>query len=109
MPSCSPDCCLLRAVEIVKIFSEDGMGKVVEIPADMTARDLCQLLALSKTMTGGSGPRASTEQPSRFLFGRTMPNRVYQKLMAMDFSREMGRVIDNPVGSGAAMEEGRGG
>uniref|UniRef100_A0A668AIK8 Growth factor receptor bound protein 10 n=1 Tax=Myripristis murdjan TaxID=586833 RepID=A0A668AIK8_9TELE len=26
------------------IFSEDGMGKVVEIPADMTARDLCQLL-----------------------------------------------------------------
>uniref|UniRef100_A0A1A8M8H2 Growth factor receptor-bound protein 10 n=1 Tax=Nothobranchius pienaari TaxID=704102 RepID=A0A1A8M8H2_9TELE len=37
-------CCLLRAVEIVKIFSEDGIGKVVEIPADMTARDLCQLL-----------------------------------------------------------------
>uniref|UniRef100_A0A7N8X5M4 Growth factor receptor-bound protein 10b n=1 Tax=Mastacembelus armatus TaxID=205130 RepID=A0A7N8X5M4_9TELE len=29
---------------IVKIFSEDGIGKVVEIPADMTARDLCQLL-----------------------------------------------------------------
>ncbi|XP_007232099.1 growth factor receptor-bound protein 10 isoform X1 [Astyanax mexicanus] len=29
---------------IIKIFSEDGMGKVVEIPADMTARDLCQLL-----------------------------------------------------------------
>lgn len=28
----------------MKIFSEDGMGKVVEIPADMTARDLCQLL-----------------------------------------------------------------
>uniref|UniRef100_A0A8D0D180 Growth factor receptor bound protein 10 n=1 Tax=Sander lucioperca TaxID=283035 RepID=A0A8D0D180_SANLU len=26
------------------IFTEDGMGKVVEIPADMTARDLCQLL-----------------------------------------------------------------
>lgn len=31
-------------LQIVKIFSEDGMGKVVEIPADMTARDLCQLL-----------------------------------------------------------------
>uniref|UniRef100_A0A6Q2XAQ7 Growth factor receptor-bound protein 10b n=1 Tax=Esox lucius TaxID=8010 RepID=A0A6Q2XAQ7_ESOLU len=30
--------------QIIKIFSEDGMGKVVEIPADMTARDLCQLL-----------------------------------------------------------------
>lgn len=29
---------------IVKIFSEDGMCKVVEIPADMTARNLCQLL-----------------------------------------------------------------
>uniref|UniRef100_A0A3B3C7V7 Growth factor receptor bound protein 10 n=1 Tax=Oryzias melastigma TaxID=30732 RepID=A0A3B3C7V7_ORYME len=29
---------------IVKIFSEDGAGKVVEIPADMMARDLCQLL-----------------------------------------------------------------
>lgn len=28
----------------MKIFSEDGMCKVVEIPADMTARDLCQLL-----------------------------------------------------------------
>uniref|UniRef100_A0A8B9KH21 Growth factor receptor-bound protein 10b n=1 Tax=Astyanax mexicanus TaxID=7994 RepID=A0A8B9KH21_ASTMX len=31
-------------LQIIKIFSEDGMGKVVEIPADMTARDLCQLL-----------------------------------------------------------------
>ncbi|TNN79740.1 Growth factor receptor-bound protein 10 [Liparis tanakae] len=31
-------------IYIVKIFSEDGMCKVVEIPADMTARDLCQLL-----------------------------------------------------------------
>lgn len=32
------------SLQIVKIFSEDGMGKVVEIPSDMTARDLCQLL-----------------------------------------------------------------
>lgn len=31
-------------LQIVKIFGEDGMGKVVEIPSDMTARDLCQLL-----------------------------------------------------------------
>ncbi|XP_061807033.1 growth factor receptor-bound protein 10 isoform X5 [Nerophis lumbriciformis] len=31
-------------LQIVKIFTEDGMCKVVEIPADMTARDLCQLL-----------------------------------------------------------------
>ncbi|XP_049586547.1 growth factor receptor-bound protein 10 isoform X1 [Syngnathus scovelli] len=31
-------------IYIVKISTEDGMGKVVEIPADMTARDLCQLL-----------------------------------------------------------------
>uniref|UniRef100_A0A8C7XW33 Growth factor receptor bound protein 10 n=1 Tax=Oryzias sinensis TaxID=183150 RepID=A0A8C7XW33_9TELE len=31
-------------LQIVKIFSEDGVGKVVEIPADMMARDLCQLL-----------------------------------------------------------------
>uniref|UniRef100_A0A8C1CA00 Growth factor receptor-bound protein 10b n=2 Tax=Cyprinus carpio TaxID=7962 RepID=A0A8C1CA00_CYPCA len=30
--------------QIIKIFSEDGMGKVVEIPADMMARDLCQFL-----------------------------------------------------------------
>ncbi|XDV39783.1 hypothetical protein PO909_008972 [Leuciscus waleckii] len=44
MPSCSPDCCLLRPGEIIKIFNEDGMGKLVEIPADMTARDLCQFL-----------------------------------------------------------------
>ncbi|KAM6318359.1 growth factor receptor-bound protein 10 isoform 2-T2 [Aegotheles albertisi] len=28
----------------VKVFSEDGTSKVVEILADMTARDLCQLL-----------------------------------------------------------------
>ncbi|KAK5883884.1 growth factor receptor-bound protein 10-like isoform X2 [Gymnodraco acuticeps] len=44
MPSCSPDCCLFQAVEIVKVWSEDGAGKVVEIPADMTSRDVCQLL-----------------------------------------------------------------
>ncbi|XP_058503400.1 growth factor receptor-bound protein 10 isoform X2 [Solea solea] len=37
-------CELSTYPQIVKIFSEDGMGKVVEIPADMTARDLCQLL-----------------------------------------------------------------
>lgn len=30
--------------QIVKVFGEDGTRKVVEIPADMTARDLCQLL-----------------------------------------------------------------
>uniref|UniRef100_A0AAR2KGY9 Growth factor receptor-bound protein 10a n=1 Tax=Pygocentrus nattereri TaxID=42514 RepID=A0AAR2KGY9_PYGNA len=29
---------------IIKVFSEDGVGKVVEVPADMTARDVCQLL-----------------------------------------------------------------
>ncbi|KAI2652988.1 growth factor receptor-bound 10-like isoform X2 [Labeo rohita] len=44
MPSCSPDCCLYQAVEIIKVFSEDGVGKVVEVPADMTARDVCQFL-----------------------------------------------------------------
>uniref|UniRef100_A0A665TTL2 Growth factor receptor-bound protein 10-like n=1 Tax=Echeneis naucrates TaxID=173247 RepID=A0A665TTL2_ECHNA len=31
-------------LQIVKVWSEDGAGKVVEIPADMTARDVCQLL-----------------------------------------------------------------
>lgn len=30
--------------QIVKVWSEDGAGKVVEIPADMTAKDVCQLL-----------------------------------------------------------------
>uniref|UniRef100_A0A3P8VTJ1 Growth factor receptor-bound protein 10a n=1 Tax=Cynoglossus semilaevis TaxID=244447 RepID=A0A3P8VTJ1_CYNSE len=29
---------------IVKVWSEDGAGKVLEVPADMTARDMCQLL-----------------------------------------------------------------
>uniref|UniRef100_A0AAQ5ZKT8 Growth factor receptor-bound protein 10a n=1 Tax=Amphiprion ocellaris TaxID=80972 RepID=A0AAQ5ZKT8_AMPOC len=29
---------------LLKVWSEDGAGKVVEIPADMTARDVCQLL-----------------------------------------------------------------
>ncbi|XP_039091635.1 growth factor receptor-bound protein 10 isoform X2 [Hyaena hyaena] len=32
------------AKQDVKVFSEDGTSRVVEIPADMTARDLCQLL-----------------------------------------------------------------
>ncbi|XP_075442600.1 growth factor receptor-bound protein 10 isoform X2 [Ascaphus truei] len=32
------------AYMVVKVFSEDGTSKVVEILADMTARDLCQLL-----------------------------------------------------------------
>ncbi|MCJ8728369.1 hypothetical protein PDJAM_G00003720 [Pangasius djambal] len=36
--------CQASDKHIVKIFSEDGMGKVVEIPSGMTARDLCQLL-----------------------------------------------------------------
>uniref|UniRef100_A0A672RG76 Growth factor receptor-bound protein 10-like n=1 Tax=Sinocyclocheilus grahami TaxID=75366 RepID=A0A672RG76_SINGR len=29
---------------IIKVFSEDGVGKVVEVPANMTARDVCQFL-----------------------------------------------------------------
>ncbi|XP_051576089.1 growth factor receptor-bound protein 10-like isoform X5 [Myxocyprinus asiaticus] len=39
LPQCQP-----TGKYIIKIFSEDGMGKMVEIPADMTARDLCQFL-----------------------------------------------------------------
>lgn len=34
----------LCVLQDVRIFSEDGTSRVVEIPADMTARDLCQLL-----------------------------------------------------------------
>ncbi|XP_035866275.1 growth factor receptor-bound protein 10 isoform X1 [Phyllostomus discolor] len=33
------------ATQDVRVFSEDGTCKVVETPVDMTARDLCQLLA----------------------------------------------------------------
>ncbi|XP_045684884.1 growth factor receptor-bound protein 10 isoform X2 [Phyllostomus hastatus] len=33
------------AKQDVRVFSEDGTCKVVETPVDMTARDLCQLLA----------------------------------------------------------------
>ncbi|KAJ7991690.1 hypothetical protein DPEC_G00286500 [Dallia pectoralis] len=29
---------------IIKVYSEDGAGKVVEVPADIRARDVCQLL-----------------------------------------------------------------
>ncbi|XP_059412018.1 growth factor receptor-bound protein 10-like isoform X1 [Carassius carassius] len=29
---------------IIKVFSEDGVGRVVEVTADMTARDVCQFL-----------------------------------------------------------------
>uniref|UniRef100_A0A674DEB7 Growth factor receptor-bound protein 10a n=1 Tax=Salmo trutta TaxID=8032 RepID=A0A674DEB7_SALTR len=29
---------------IIKVYSEDGAGKVVEVPADMRARDVCQFL-----------------------------------------------------------------
>lgn len=36
--------CPLGMLQDVRIFSEDGSCKVVEIPTDMTARDLCQLL-----------------------------------------------------------------
>ncbi|KAK2504765.1 hypothetical protein MC885_003333 [Smutsia gigantea] len=35
---------VLYVLQDVKVFSEDGTSKVVEILADMTARDLCQLL-----------------------------------------------------------------
>lgn len=31
-------------LQVVKVFSEDGTCKMVEILADMTARDFCQLL-----------------------------------------------------------------
>uniref|UniRef100_A0A8C9W5D6 Growth factor receptor bound protein 10 n=1 Tax=Scleropages formosus TaxID=113540 RepID=A0A8C9W5D6_SCLFO len=41
LPQCQPSGKYVRAAAL---FSEDGTGKVVEIPADMTARDLCQLL-----------------------------------------------------------------
>ncbi|XP_062866656.1 growth factor receptor-bound protein 10-like [Trichomycterus rosablanca] len=31
-------------MHIIKVYSEDGVGKVVEVPAHTTARDVCQLL-----------------------------------------------------------------
>uniref|UniRef100_A0A8C6WGP8 Growth factor receptor-bound protein 10a n=1 Tax=Neogobius melanostomus TaxID=47308 RepID=A0A8C6WGP8_9GOBI len=43
-PGCPPSTINYSLKLIVKVWSEDGAGKVVEIPADMTARDLCQLL-----------------------------------------------------------------
>uniref|UniRef100_A0AAZ3PRB8 Growth factor receptor-bound protein 10 n=1 Tax=Oncorhynchus tshawytscha TaxID=74940 RepID=A0AAZ3PRB8_ONCTS len=36
--------CVCVCVQIIKVYSEDGAGKVVEVPADMRARDVCQLL-----------------------------------------------------------------
>lgn len=38
---CKHALCMLQDV---RVFSEDGTSRVVEIAADMTARDLCQLL-----------------------------------------------------------------
>ncbi|XP_042540923.1 growth factor receptor-bound protein 10 isoform X1 [Dipodomys spectabilis] len=50
-PPKQPDCSSVKGSpswmacpKDVKVFSEDGTSKVVEILADMTARDLCQLL-----------------------------------------------------------------
>ncbi|XP_038827821.1 growth factor receptor-bound protein 10-like [Salvelinus namaycush] len=35
---------LFEPSQIIKVYSEDGAGKVVEVPADMRARDVCQFL-----------------------------------------------------------------
>ncbi|CAO2640676.1 Growth factor receptor-bound protein 10 [Lemmus lemmus] len=42
--SCFICACHFCVLQDVKVFSEDGTSKVVEILTDMTARDLCQLL-----------------------------------------------------------------
>lgn len=34
----------LFCLQVIKVFSEDGVEKVLEVPAHMTARDVCQLL-----------------------------------------------------------------
>lgn len=44
MQSCFIWACRFCVLQDVKVFSEDGTSKVVEILTDMTARDLCQLL-----------------------------------------------------------------
>lgn len=44
MASARPNVISPVCPQIVKVWSEDGAGKVVEIPADMTVRDVCQLL-----------------------------------------------------------------
>lgn len=44
MQSCFICTCSICTLQDVKVFSEDGTSKVVEILTDMTARDLCQLL-----------------------------------------------------------------
>uniref|UniRef100_A0A673ZLF6 Growth factor receptor-bound protein 10a n=1 Tax=Salmo trutta TaxID=8032 RepID=A0A673ZLF6_SALTR len=38
------ECVSVVSESIIKVYSEDGAGKVVEVPADMRARDVCQLL-----------------------------------------------------------------
>ncbi|XP_067095036.1 growth factor receptor-bound protein 10-like isoform X3 [Osmerus mordax] len=43
-PGSLPPCPPSSGKHVIRISSEDGMGKALEIPVDMTARDLCQLL-----------------------------------------------------------------
>lgn len=33
-------------LQVIKIYSEDETSKALEVPSDITARDLCQLLIL---------------------------------------------------------------
>ncbi|KAF3833682.1 hypothetical protein F7725_024886 [Dissostichus mawsoni] len=69
--------------QIVKVWSEDGAGKVVEIPADMTSRDVCQLLVYKSHCVDdnawtlvehhpilglGKDVQASMSSDSKFLF-----------------------------------------
>lgn len=41
---CVSNCITNCVPQIIKVYSEDGVGKVVEVPGNMTARDVCQFL-----------------------------------------------------------------
>ncbi|MEQ2208859.1 hypothetical protein XENOCAPTIV_017725 [Xenoophorus captivus] len=64
--------CFLRV--IVKVWSEDGAGKVVEIPADMTARDVCQLLVYKSHCVDDNAWTLVEHHPVLGLGKETCPN-----------------------------------
>ncbi|MEQ2178529.1 Growth factor receptor-bound protein 10, partial [Goodea atripinnis] len=59
---------------IVKVWSEDGAGKVVEIPADMTARDVCQLLVYKSHCVDDNAWTLVEHHPVLGLGKETCPN-----------------------------------
>ncbi|XP_030894000.1 growth factor receptor-bound protein 14 [Leptonychotes weddellii] len=97
-----------RKKQVIKVYSEDETSRALEVPSDITARDVCQLLILKNHYIDDHSWTLFEHLPHiGLVFFSPQRSISENSLVAMDFSGQKSRVIENPTEAlSVAVEEG---